>query len=70
MDFVTLRRIAFRNGETDHSGMPLRPLFQPHGRIEEPAHVGIKAILCFGSRTFGEYLLCHCLLPASLFTKL
>jgi hypothetical protein len=22
MELVTLRRIAFRNGETDHSGMP------------------------------------------------
>jgi hypothetical protein len=26
--------------------------------------------LFFWGRTFGEYLLCHCLLPTSLLTKL
>ena len=33
-------------------------------------HSTIKAILSFGSRTFGDYLLCHCLLPTSRLTKL
>jgi len=33
--------------------------------------VGVsRLVLCFGNRTFRERLLCHCLLPASLLTKL
>jgi hypothetical protein len=38
-------------------------------KVHQNPKVGIEAILCSGGGAFGQYLLCHRLLPALLLTK-